>query len=323
MELIWENRDLAYLMYTGIALGVLLLFTGISQLLTRGENRAEAKSRRLKMMAKGRTTAEILAVLKPEEKGGPLSRVPFFGTLSKDMRKAGMLMSPGQFLLICALLVVIATTVSSQFLAVWQSLIVGPLVGLFLPVVFVKQKRNQRSDALIKQLPDALDLLARGLRVGHPLNTSIGAVAEEMADPIGTEFGLIFDQVSYGDDLADAVAEFSERVDLEDVYYLSASVGIQHGTGGDLARVISVLGQVVRSRIAMRRRIQAISAEGRMTAWFLSALPVLIYLSTSVTSPSYYAGVADDPLFVPMASAIVGLTVLNFLVLRKLVNFRI
>jgi tight adherence protein B len=323
MELIWENRDLAYLMYTGIALGVLLLFTGISQLLTRGENRAEAKSRRLKMMAKGRTTAEILAVLKPEEKGGPLSRVPFFGTLSKDMRKAGMLMSPGQFLLICAFLVVIATTVSSQFLAVWQSLIVGPLVGLFLPVVFVKQKRNQRSDALIKQLPDALDLLARGLRVGHPLNTSIGAVAEEMADPIGTEFGLIFDQVSYGDDLADAVAEFSERVDLEDVYYLSASVGIQHGTGGDLARVISVLGQVVRSRIAMRRRIQAISAEGRMTAWFLSALPVLIYLSTSVTSPSYYAGVADDPLFVPMASAIVGLTVLNFLVLRKLVNFRI
>lgn len=323
MELIWENRDIAYLLYTGIALGVLLLFTGVTQLLTRTENRAEAKSRRLRMMAKGRTTAEILAVLKPEEKGGPFSRIPFFGSLSKDMRKAGMVMKFGQFLFICAFIVVVATTVASQFLGLWQALIVGPVVGLFLPAAFVKQKRNQRTDALIRQLPDALDLLARGLRVGHPLNTSIGAVAEEMADPIGTEFGLIFDQVSYGDDLADAVAEFSERVDLEDVYYLSASVGIQHGTGGDLARVISVLGQVIRSRIAMRRRIQAISAEGRMTAWFLSALPILIYLSTSVTSPSYYAGVADDPLFIPMASAIVGLTVLNFLVLRKLVNFRI
>jgi tight adherence protein B len=262
-------------------------------------------------------------VLKPEEKGGPFSRIPFFGSLNKDMRKAGMVMKFGQFLFICAFIVVVATTVASQFLGLWQALIVGPIVGLFLPAAFVKQKRNQRTDALIRQLPDALDLLARGLRVGHPLNTSIGAVAEEMADPIGTEFGLIFDQVSYGDDLADAVAEFSERVDLEDVYYLSASVGIQHGTGGDLARVISVLGQVIRSRIAMRRRIQAISAEGRMTAWFLSALPILIYLSTSVTSPSYYAGVADDPLFIPMASAIVGLTVLNFLVLRKLVNFRI
>ena len=144
-----------------------------------------------------------------------------------------------------------------------------------------------------------------------------------MADPIATEFGIVFDQVNYGEDLPDAFQEFAERVDLEDVNYLSASIGIQHGTGGDLANVIEVLSRVIRDRIAMRRKIRAISSEGRMSSWFLSALPFIIFGMTSVMSPDYYAGVADDPLFQPMAISIVFLTVMNVLVLKKLVEFRV
>jgi tight adherence protein B len=144
-----------------------------------------------------------------------------------------------------------------------------------------------------------------------------------MPDPVASEFGVIFDQVSFGDDLPDAFREFAERVDLEDVHYLSSSISIQHGTGGDLARMITTLAKVLRSRIAMRRKIKAMSAEGRMTAWFLSLLPLVIYFMTSLTNPEYYAGVADDPMFLPMIAIIVVMTVVNALVLRKLVNFRI
>jgi tight adherence protein B len=107
------------------------------------------------------------------------------------------------------------------------------------------------------------------------------------------------------------------------VHYLSASIGIQYGTGGDLARVIAVLAKVIRNRIAMRRKIHAISSEGRLTAWFLSGLPVAIFVITSISSPDYYGGVSEDPLFIPMMSGIVLFTVLNFLVLRKMTNFRI
>jgi len=183
--------------------------------------------------------------------------------------------------------------------------------------------RKRRILAMTHQLPDALDLLARGLRVGHPLNTSIGAVAREMQDPIASEFGLIFDQVSYGDDLPDAFEEFAERVDMEDVNYLASSIGIQHGTGGDLAHVIEILSGVVRGRIALRRKIKAISAEGRLTAWFLSSLPFIIFGMMTVSSPEYYGGVSEDPLFLPMAFAVLAFTVLNAVILRKLVNFKI
>jgi tight adherence protein B len=144
-----------------------------------------------------------------------------------------------------------------------------------------------------------------------------------MPDPIGSEFGIIFDQVSYGDDLVTAVQEFAERIDTEDAHYLAASIAIQHGTGGDLARVVELLAKVIRGRIAMRRRIKAISSEGRLSAWVLSALPLVIYGATSVSSPTYYSGVADAPLYVPMMSTIAFLVVANALILRKLVNFRI
>ncbi len=318
-----NSQDAIYLIYIGIAVGVFFLFTGFVQLTSRNEQLGEAKSRRMKMIAKGRSTAEILAVLKPEESKGLLSRIPIVGDLNQDLRQAGIIMRAQAFLMLCFVGTAILAIFASQFVG-WT---VGPLVavalGLVLPILVVKVKRASRERELVAQLPDALDLMARGLRVGHPLNTSINAVAEDMMDPVASEFGIMFDQVSFGDDLSDAFAEFAERYETEDVRYLSASVGIQHGTGGDLSRVLETLASTIRGRIAMRRRIKAISAEGRLTGYFLSALPFLIYFAMSVTSPDYYQGVSDHELYMPMMLTIAGFVLANALVLRKLVNFRI
>lgn len=318
-----QDQDIIYLVYVGVALGAFLLVTGVAQLLHRGENLSEARNRRLQMIRKGATTEEVLALLKPPEESRLLKRIPVLGNLSKEMRRAGMTLPPARFLLFCLLGCVGLGLLAVRVLPPAQAFAIAVTMALLLPVAVVRAKRKKRVEALVSQLPDALDLMARGLKVGHPLNTSIGAVAREMSDPIGSEFGLIFDQVSYGDDLVAAVQEFAERVDIEDVHYLSASIAIQHGTGGDLARVIDVLSKVIRGRIAMRRRIRAISSEGRLSAWFLSAIPVAIYVFTSISSPSYFSGVADDPLYVPMMAVIMTLVAANALVLRKLVNFRI
>lgn len=323
LEQFQSSPELIYVVYTGIALGVFMLFTGIAQFFSRGENPSEARSRRMKMIAAGATTEEILAVLKPLQKRTFFSQIPVIGDLPETLPKAGFSITTFGFLAICS-------GVGFAILVI-ANYIVGPLLGaisaiffaLILPIILIKSRVKQRDDAMIAQLPDALDLIARGLRVGHPLNTSINEVATEMSDPIASEFGIMFDQISYGDDLVDAFREFAERVDLEDVHYLAASIGIQHGTGGDLARIVQILANVVRGRITMRRRILAISSEGRLSGGFLSLLPVLIFVSTSAMSPDYYFGVMDDPLFKPMAAMVIVFTLGNFLAIRKLVNFRV
>ena len=323
LDRLLSHPDALYFIYTALAVGIFALLSGIYQLARRSENRQEARSRRMQMIAKGASTAEILAILKPPDHGSWATRMPFIGNLPKTLRQAGMTVSPARVVMICIIASVVLSVFALAFLRPTVAVVIGTVLGFAIPLAVIHSKRKQRIEALIKQLPDALDLMSRGLKVGHPLNTSIASVAAEMPDPIGTEFGLVADQVSFGDDLVDAFAEFSERVDIEDVHYLCASIGIQHGTGGDLARVIDVLSRVIRNRAALRRRIQAISAEGRMTAYFMSALPFFILGGTLMSNPEYYVGVMGDPLALPMAIVVVVLVILNALILKKLVNFRV
>ncbi|PWJ20301.1 type II secretion system F family protein [Jannaschia seohaensis] len=312
-----------YAIFAGVFLGLLLFVTGLMQLIQRGETNEEAKNRRMRMIVEGKRAPELLAVLKPEIKQRAFLGLPFLSTLPRDLNQAGMIVKPGRFLSFCLLSAAAATVIAMGFVSIERAVLIGIALGLALPIAYVRRKRNKRLEALITQLPDALDLMSRGLSVGHPLNTTIGSVAKDMPDPIGTEFGIIFDQVSFGDDLTDAVQDFADRLDLEDVHYLSASIGIQHGTGGDLARVTKLLGETIRNRIAMRRRIHAISSEGRMTAKFLSGLPVGIFAFSMLTMPDHFGGVMDSELFPIFAGIVIALTVINYLVLRHLVNFRI
>lgn len=319
-----SEQTLIFLIYCGVAVGVLVAFTSFVALTSRRETMGEVRSRRLRLIREGRSLEERLALLKPpsiDEIGG---RLPTLGKLTFMLRRADLSMSAAGFLGVCALLA----------FAIFAGLLIAPIpvplsaavalaLGVLVPVSVLRGRINRKTQALIAQLPDALELMARGLRVGHPLNASIASVAQEMSDPIGSEFGIIFDQINYGDDLPEAFLDFAERIDIEDLHYLSASIGIQHGTGSDLAHVVELLAKVVRSRIMLRRKVRAISAEGRVSAMVLSCLPILMFFFTSAMSPDYYSGVYDDPAFVPMATAIVVLTVANALILRKLVNFHV
>lgn len=323
MENLFQNQNAIYLIYLGIGVGVLLAVSALAQLIGRGESGSEARSRRMKLVAAGQSTEERLAILRPPPKEGLWSRIPVFGSLPQDLRRAGLSIRPDTFLIgSVALGAVIAMSIipfSTPLLATF----IGVSLGLLVPLAAVRMKIARQNKALLMQLPDALDMMARGLKVGHPLSTSIGTVARQMNDPIGTEFGIIHDQVSYGDDLPDAFHEFAERVDLEDAYYLSASIGIQHGTGGDLARVLEVLASVIRGRITMRRKIKAISAEGRASTYILTAVPIGLYGFTSFAAPQFYGEVKDDPLYLPMMGIVIVLVALNGIILRKLVDFRI
>ena len=309
--------------FVGIFLGVLLIFDGLWQLMSRTERVKDARNRRMRLIAGGASTGEILGLLKPAETKWALSGVPFLGSLPQDMRQAGLTLRPAVLIgfglaATIAVGIVLATRLNPVL-----AFGVAAVIGIVAPVLIIRKIRATRMTKLVTQLPDALDLMARGLRVGHPLNATISTVARDMIDPVATEFGIIVDQISYGDDLVGAFRDFADRAGLEDVRYLATSVAIQNGTGGDLSLILLTLSKVIRARIAMRKRILAISSEGRLTAVFMSLLPVFIFGATSVTSPTYYAGVSDDPLFRPIAIIVVFLIVANFLAMRRLVNFRI
>lgn len=314
--------DFRFTIYALVFLGALMAFEGLRQFLSRGENQNEARNRRMKMLASGKTEEQVLMLFKPKAKRGMLSRLPIVGDLPAAMRAAGMTMPPEIFALACGTGFVVVAGVGSQVANPIVAFGLAATLFLVLPLVIVENARKKRIERLIKQLPDALDLMARGLKVGHPLNATLRSVADEMPDPIGTEFGVVIDQIAYGDELSDAMRDLAARIPEEDIQYLAVAIGIQHGTGGDLGRILSTLSSVIRGRMTMRRKIRAISSEGRLSAIFLSSLPIFIGVFTSISAPSYYGDVADSPLFIPIGIAILIFVIANALILRKLVNFR-
>ncbi|MDK3072572.1 type II secretion system F family protein [Sedimentitalea sp. JM2-8] len=323
MDNLLSAEFLNYAMLAGMFVGILLLITGLGQLFQRGEGRKEARNRRLRMIRAGVSNEEILALLRPDTRRGFLGRLPLIGDLPKMLSQAGMTIAPRSFLMFSALGVVGIAGGASLLVPLWQALPIALSLGLLVPVLIVRLRRDKRRKELTAQLPDALELMARSLKVGHPLNAAIGAVADEMQDPIGTEFGLIFDQISFGDELPDAVQDFADRSGVEDAQYLAASIAIQHGTGGDLGRIVLVLAKVIRNRISLRNRIRAISSEGRLSGLLLSIIPLVIIGMMSFNAPGYYMDVSDDPAFIKMAALVVVLMVTNVVVLHRIVNFRV
>ena len=194
---------------------------------------------------------------------------------------------------------------------------------VLLPVLvlyFLRRKRLRRFES---QLPDAVDIMVRGLRAGHPLPVSIAMVGREMSDPIGSEFGLTADELTYGLDLETAMANLSARVGQEDLSLLVLAISIQSQTGGNLSEILTKLSSVLRSRSKMRRKVRSVSAEGRASAMILSILPFIVFGALFTTSPNFYGGVWHEPIVAQVLGFAGGLMVVGNLIMFKMVNFRI
>lgn len=310
------------LVYVFVFLGVLLAYEGIQQLFFVKETRNEARNRRMRMIQQGSESEDILKLLRDPAISGPNNKIGPVARIRRTLLQAGIVISPFWVFLIAVLLGVVAFSVASNWFPPDIAMALSVAAAVFLPLFIVLALKQERTKKLTLQLPDALDLMARGLKVGHPVAITIGNVAKDMPDPIGSEFGLIQDQINFGDDLSDAFRDFANRIDTEDAHYLSVSIGIQNGTGGNLSRILSVLSQTIRDRYTMRKKIKAVSAEGRLIGIILTGLPVAIYLSIELATPSFYGDVRSDPLYPIFAAVIVGLTVMQGIILFRMVKFK-
>lgn len=327
--------DSVYVLYGIIFLGALFLVEGLYFLLV-GNREQDKANRRMSMLASGQDPNEIFASLrrKPMKKMhalGPLA-VPIFW-YEELLTKAGAKMSVGRYLTVLAAASVVVTAVSIVIL--YNSLLprafattvgcvfIGIMLGWILPTLILMRMRTKRLAAFGEQLPDTLDTIVRSLHAGHPISAALQLVTTEMPDPVGTEFGIAVDEMTYGQELNQALENMAERIGHDDFEYVIVAINIQNETGGNLAEVLGNLSSVIRDRQRLVMKVKALSSEGRMSAWVLSVLPVLTLLGLTLTAPQYYAQVMDDPAFWPFAGLAMGLMTLGIFVMWKMVNFRV
>ncbi len=201
-------------------------------------------------------------------------------------------------------------------MAAFTTAIVLPVLVLF----YLRRKRRRRFEEL---LPEAVDILVRSLRAGHPLPVAIAMVGRELPDPIGTEFGMTGDELTYGLDLEAAMNNMTARVGQDDLALLVVAISIQDKTGGNLAEILSNLSAVLRARFKMRRRVKAVSAEGRASAIGLSVLPFLVFGILMLVAPDFYGGVWAEPITAKVLGFAVGLMTVGNIIMFRMVNLRI
>ena len=192
--------------------------------------------------------------------------------------------------------------------------------GIFM---WINKKAKKRMSMIEEQLPDAVELMVRSLRVGHPFSSAIGIVAKEVPDPLGSEMGVIADVAAYGRDMGESLKAMAERVDMQDMRFLAVAVNIQQTAGGNLAEILDGLAKVIRARFKLFRRVKAITAEAKWSGMFLSGFPVLALIGINVVEPNYYDKVKDTAVFVPACLVVAGFLCANVLVMRALVNIKV
>jgi tight adherence protein B len=317
------DSSLSLVLYAAVFIGVLLTFEGFMQLFVTGRGDEQSINRRLRLLSSGADPEEILQLLRRRREQTWLDRLPVLRRWPSLVVQSGIKLKPATLfsILSAAFAGLVVLFLILGFGWPLATLLAATLAYL-LPWLLLSIKRGQRVEALRRQMPDAIDLIARSLRAGFPLSSSFSVIAREMPDPIGTEFGIIADAITYGDTINDAIVEFVDRVEIEEAAYLAVAVNVQAGTGGNLAQVLEALSSVIRERFAMLRKIKAVSAEAKLTSWVVSAAPVLIFAGLNLVAPSYYGDVADHPLYKWFLAIGVILTIINALVLNRLVRFR-
>jgi tight adherence protein B len=283
----------------------------------------KAINRRLALGEKSKHKEQVLDILRNERGVADFNSAAFPG-LNDFVVQTGLRISRtalGLWTLLAA--VIIATPLWSflprPLIAGAIGLLIAPtLVGLYMAIV-----RRKRIDRFGVQMPDALDIIVRGLRVGHPFTTAIELVAREMPDPIGSEMGMTADEMTFGQDIVTAVTNLHRRVGQDDLLFLAIAVSVQSQTGGNLADVLARLASLMRERITMSLKIKALSAEGRMSAWFLTAMPFILFGAVQLVSKNYFTEVKESAALIPALIYGIGSLIISNVVIYRMVHFKV
>ena len=313
------------LVYIFAALAAILGAEAFYLLFADVKSNRDRVNRRVRLSAGSENRQDVLVSIRKERGlgagGEGLIALAWLSTL---FVQSGLTIGVAKAAVICAAAGAatgVATLVfTGSLLQAAAALVVG---GTLLPFLVLRHFRNRRQKRFADQFPEAIELIVRSLKAGHPVPVAIGLVGREMKDPIGTEFGIVADEVTYGSDLVSAMKRLQERVGQEDLPLFLTAVSIQSTSGGNLREILQGLSDVIRQRIKMRRKVRAISAEGRISAYCLTAMPFVLFGAIGLISPEYYGGVWEEEATMIGLGAAIGWLAAGNLLMRKMLNFKL
>ncbi|MNQ69791.1 Bacterial type II secretion system protein F domain protein [compost metagenome] len=224
-----------------------------------------------------------------------LEQLPFMANLTQLIEQSGHEYRAYRVIVLGLAMGVAVGAVVLMFSAIWWMALVAAFLVAWLPVLKILRDRNKRFAQFEEGLPDALDAMCRALRAGHPFNETLRLVAEEHQGAVAHEFGLTFADINYGNDVRRAMLGLLERMPSMTVMMLVTSILIHRETGGNLTEVLERLSRLIRGRFRFQRKVKTLSAEGRMSAWILVAIPFVLAIAIILTTPSYLPVLINDP----------------------------
>lgn len=299
--------------------------------LTGGDERARTLRDRLATLdrAAERNPSEEVAVLRDEL----LSDIPAFNriltkwprsaSIQRILSQADIKIRAGKFILICGA----AAAITGSLLMLFTNSIIfamlGAAAGIMVPILYVSIRRNKRFSKFEEKFPEAIELLVRASRAGHPFATAVELISNEAPEPIAGEFRKVFEEQKFGLPIRDAMLNLSERMPLVDVKFFVTTVMLQRESGGNLAEILEKLAYVIRERFKIRRQIRVYTAQGRLTMGILMAIPPFMVIWLTLTSPDFIKPLFYDPLGHLLILAGVIMQTIGYLLIRKIINIRV
>lgn len=316
---------------------VFLIAEQLISLMRQRRQGANAINKRLQMIEGGIDRELVTSRLRKSQQGTFTDMPGIIGRIGRAIERSviasGISMPAHQIMIamiaaagIIAALVMVGSAVSGYpmtFGLIQLALALGISVGAGFPLIILSRMANGRRKKMQEQFPVALDIFVRGLRSGHPISSALDLLTKEMEDPIGSEFGMVVDEVAYGVDLRDALQNMADRWGIDDIQMFVVSLSVQNETGGNLAEILSNLSGVIRDRASMFMKVRALSSEGRMTALMLTALPVLSFVSLFLVSPRFYLDIVGDPVFLPSFLGLIILYFIGYFTIRRMVDLKV
>jgi tight adherence protein B len=324
---------IAILVFVVVALGVF----AVASLLDQRSAQARLLRERLATVQESaaRQPSEELALLRDEM----LSKIPALDSLLRRstrisnlqpfLEQANLKIRAGNILVLCVVSALVLAGVG--FLAAGslppnQALLfaaVGLVLGGFLPYSYASYRRTKRFQKFEELFPEAIDTLARAVRAGHAFTTALELIANELSEPIASEFRKLFEEQKFGLPVRDALMNLAERVPLVDVKFFVTAVMLQRETGGNLAEILDNLSYVIRERFKIMRQVRVYTAQGRLTMLLLMGLPPVIVITMLMTSPAFIRPLFADPIGHFLVVAGIVLQTMGYFVIRKIIQIQV
>ena len=202
-------------------------------------------------------------------------------------------------------------------------LLISFALTIALPMMLINRRKEKRRRRMEEQFPIALDVFTRALKAGHPISAAIDLLTKEMQDPLGSEFGIVADQVAYGSELTSSLLDLADRWDLPDMRMFVVSISLQNETGGNLAEILGNLSSVIRERASMFMKVRALSSEGKMSGWMLTILPIFTLLLLFTLNSKFYFDVAGDPIFIYGFTGLMILYFIGVFTIRRMIDLKV